>query len=382
MNLDVIYQLIIGVEMLFVYLTVFDKCFRRKYSKMKTFLLLFTFSIILITLASFKTTQILQGYIVKVMALNIFIGALYFAPLKYLYDQPLRKMLIVQCRAWTFTTLMFAVSLHLAHLFFSPSQTLIGVMLFQTVVYIIFCPYFIKRIKTKFLYVIENFSEKDSTSLLALILLSFLAILLLCYAFILDIEELKILSLLGFIINASFHCNLLYDVVNRGRNVDNLKEMIYTDHLTGVPNRRSLVEEMEKLIQNKTPFHLIFLDLNYFKSINDKYGHLKGDEYLKTFSKRCKYLMQGIPGTLYRISGDEFIFLSLEVNIKLVQQKILKIQQLKGRRFIKDSTFLGVSCGLSSFPKDSDSIETLISIADQRMYNNKRDTRGNSPTYR
>ena len=73
---------------------------------------------------------------------------------------------------------------------------------------------------------------------------------------------------------------------------EKLKEMAYIDYLTGVLNRRSLVErldqEMERSRREYRPLSLILLDIDYFKMINDSYGHLTGDEVLKSFTTCVK----------------------------------------------------------------------------------------------
>ena len=85
-----------------------------------------------------------------------------------------------------------------------------------------------------------------------------------------------------------------------------IKELIYYDELTKLPNRKKIKLICEEMLRNEEPFALIFLDLNKFKYVNDIYGHSVGDELLVQFSYIIKSLV-GDKGIVFRYSGDEFI---------------------------------------------------------------------------
>ena len=156
------------------------------------------------------------------------------------------------------------------------------------------------------------------------------------------------------------------------------------DGLTGLPNRRYLTELLEASLktakQKDKVLAIFFLDLNGFKQVNDTYGHAFGDEVLTTVAKRMTDIIP-VASYLSRLGGDEFIIsLLLDKNeldkIDLFSQKISDVISLpmimQGER-IK----VGTSIGISSDPVDGSTIDELIVIADDRMYQDKSLNKGN-----
>ena len=140
---------------------------------------------------------------------------------------------------------------------------------------------------------------------------------------------------------------LIYRLVKSCRNETQLQEIAYTDHLTGLRNRAGLFWTPIPLWRRKTPFSLVFMDLNRFKSINDSYGHLAGDRYLCWFSKHVQELLDS-QGRLYRMSGDEFVCLytgretpEFVKNIRLLPRVIQE----------EKIPFWGCSVGVSCYPE-------------------------------
>ena len=84
-----------------------------------------------------------------------------------------------------------------------------------------------------------------------------------------------------------------------------LKEQLFIDSLTGLPNRFSLLEDIKKLKKGS----LIIINIDDFKEINDYFGHETGDKILKGFANRLKNLFKTKFPKIYRLSGDEFTFL-------------------------------------------------------------------------
>ena len=135
------------------------------------------------------------------------------------------------------------------------------------------------------------------------------------------------------------------------------------DPLTGLLNRKQMYEDMKRKIKMHKKFSIIFVDLNNFKQINDKYGHSAGDKVLENFGKEASKMECS---NCYRIGGDEFIFLVPDLEIS----KDKKLQ-----KFITSEEF-DFAHGQSSYPKDSKDIqgdvdaviEHLIALADTKMY--------------
>ena len=161
---------------------------------------------------------------------------------------------------------------------------------------------------------------------------------------------------------------LIHTIVKGSKNIELLQKIAYTDNLTQLRNRTSLFREADDLVKSEIPFSLIYMDLNSFKSINDNYGHLTGDEYLKRFAKEASSVL-GASGALYRMSGDEFICLYTGDDVEKLLNELV-VRNWKSFQDIKVD-FLGVSLGHVSFPEDGLALDYLIKEADKRMYEHK-----------
>ncbi len=152
------------------------------------------------------------------------------------------------------------------------------------------------------------------------------------------------------------------------------------DVLTGLPNRYYLQDNLKKMMayakRYDERFALLFVDLDGFKSINDEYGHAKGDVILKSVSKRMKSLLRG-EDTVARIGGDEFAIAVRKVtDIKYVENIAERIIEEINRNYDSiPSSSLGASIGISFFPEHAQDIDTLISRADHAMYTVKKSSK-------
>ncbi len=156
-----------------------------------------------------------------------------------------------------------------------------------------------------------------------------------------------------------------------------------TDPLTELPNRRSmfvhLSRELARADRLQGEAALIVMDVDDFKSINDTYGHHVGDQSLRAVARALSSTLR--PYDLcVRYAGDEFIVLLTDCSRELAEVKRRELQQRvadvvfevrPGRRLR-----LGVSAGAAVFPHDGDSYETLLAVADQHMYRDKKLRRG------
>ena len=153
------------------------------------------------------------------------------------------------------------------------------------------------------------------------------------------------------------------------------------DHLTGALSRQAfdfrLLEEIERAQLYRYSFSLVFLDLDYFKEINDTHGHARGDEVLIAFSKR---IMAGLRTTdlLFRYGGDEFVLIlqgiDEERGYALVQKLLddMIATPIPGEPLVT----IKFSAGISYFPKDGETPEDLLKVADENVYKAKSDGRG------
>ncbi|EAQ96167.2 bifunctional diguanylate cyclase/phosphodiesterase [Congregibacter litoralis] len=164
---------------------------------------------------------------------------------------------------------------------------------------------------------------------------------------------------------------------------EQLQKLAHYDPLTNLPNRFLVNECLEHSIRRaqRRSDHLavFFLDIDSFKNINDSLGHFAGDKLLKTTANRLKALLRD-DDSVGRIGGDEFLMvlddISTPDDATHIAEKIIgalrKPMILEGR-----SISVSASIGISIYPEDGQTAETLMSNADAAMYNAKdqgRDT--------
>lgn len=149
------------------------------------------------------------------------------------------------------------------------------------------------------------------------------------------------------------------------------------DRLTGVYNRHKIEEilnlELNRANRYDLKFSILILDIDYFKEVNDTYGHNKGDQVLK---KMCNLIGKNIrdADTLGRWGGEEFIIIAPETNIDKSFQLANKLRKIISQyNFIKDKK-VTVSIGLAEYEKNY-SIDEIISRADKALYKAKNNGR-------
>lgn len=167
--------------------------------------------------------------------------------------------------------------------------------------------------------------------------------------------------------------------------IDALKRAIYCDQLTGLANRTfieiTLTANIQEMMDYNYSFGLIFLDVDKFKTVNDTYGHNVGDEVLKMIAKTLLNGFRPID-IIGRWAGDEFVIVIANINREKMKEQTKKILSLvqqssltRGSNIIKVTVSVGATLAC---PEDS--IEELISRADQLMYQSKK-AGGNQATF-
>lgn len=146
------------------------------------------------------------------------------------------------------------------------------------------------------------------------------------------------------------------------------------DLLTNVHNRRSLGERMDALIvearQNASVFGLIYIDLDKFKPINDRYGHHVGDVFLQEVAKRMKQQLRS-HDLLARLGGDEFaVLLPMVRNRTRIEEIALRLEHCFQEPFSIEGNLIqgAASFGYSIYPEDGATRESLLGAADAAMY--------------
>ncbi|MFO1337736.1 MAG: diguanylate cyclase [Burkholderiaceae bacterium] len=149
------------------------------------------------------------------------------------------------------------------------------------------------------------------------------------------------------------------------------------DSLTGLHNRRFFLDRLDHALAHAkrtgVQLGLLFIDLDNFKTINDKLGHAAGDYVLRTLAQRLKHVVRQVD-TVARIGGDEFIVLLDEIDdaddLAVVAHKVLDVLSQPVRHGDMDLVS-GASIGASRYPSDGESAVELIAAADQAMYRAK-----------
>ena len=174
---------------------------------------------------------------------------------------------------------------------------------------------------------------------------------------------------------------LLSDITQKKASEELMWRQANFDALTGLPNRRMFHEhlrlEMKKTDRSQLPMALVFVDLDYFKEINDTLGHDKGDLLLKEVATRLSGSVRSTD-TVARLGGDEFTVILSELHnagdVVRTAQEILKKMSTPfplGENIAQISS----SIGITLYPEDGKDAETLIKNADQAMYAAKQQGR-------
>ena len=173
---------------------------------------------------------------------------------------------------------------------------------------------------------------------------------------------------------------LSQDITPRKQLELELKRHALNDPLTGLPNRRSLMEQQPKAMarssRTEQMMALLFMDLDGFKAINDNFGHDAGDELLQQFAQRIQSHLRETD-TLFRLAGDEFTLI-LENLQHGEQDACLKARQLleaMADPFVLTAATvtLSSSIGIACYrPHAEMSAEALLGHAEQAMYQAKR----------
>jgi len=158
-----------------------------------------------------------------------------------------------------------------------------------------------------------------------------------------------------------------------------LEEMAITDELTGLYNRRHVMEELKSEFSRSMrfgiPLSCLAIDLDFFKEVNDRYGHLAGDEVLRQISNLFHKNFRE-PDILARTGGEEFLVILPQTHIQgaLAKAELLR-KQVEQHAFTVDQekpVQMTVSIGVAAYPDERiHNIDHLLKIADNALYRSK-----------
>lgn len=187
--------------------------------------------------------------------------------------------------------------------------------------------------------------------------------------------EMWIYTIIGFFISILIGFLVMHNYdLNQVKS--DLEQLTIKDALTGVLNRRGAFQALESLLGiTDKKFVLCYMDLNKFKMINDNFGHNIGDQVLRYFTSTFEqYINKN--HIFARMGGDEFVLIfkdtDSEVEVDLFFNHIYKEFEKKLVLNKKQSLYVTFSIGKAVYPKDGVTIDELIAVADNAMYQQKQ----------
>ncbi|MBQ9233366.1 MAG: diguanylate cyclase [Lachnospiraceae bacterium] len=150
-----------------------------------------------------------------------------------------------------------------------------------------------------------------------------------------------------------------------------LKKRAVTDELTGIYNRSYFEEFVERISESTYPLSIITADCDRLKEINDIYGHMVGDEYIRMAVMLFRTILPE-KSIMFRTGGDEFVIFLPGVSEAEARDYIVKLNEMEKIFIIKDRE-LSVSFGLSTMENGKVPIQDHIAFSDAQMYLDKKE---------
>lgn len=168
------------------------------------------------------------------------------------------------------------------------------------------------------------------------------------------------------------------DVTDRLDLIDKLAQQANHDDLTGLANRRFLMQqarlELARAIRYQYPLSLLMLDIDHFKKVNDEYGHLSGDMVLKQLGKELKLFLRE-HDLVGRIGGEEFVMLLPETSLEeanvIAERLRLSVEKLTFLVLHEQTIKLTVSIGVACATETEQHLDKIWQTVDERLYEAK-----------
>lgn len=185
-------------------------------------------------------------------------------------------------------------------------------------------------------------------------------------------------------ITAEFVTRRTDEVGELARTFSQMRRDLFTDKLTGIANRSALKHILARMTTAPAPgvilppFALLFIDLNWFKALNDRWGHDNGDRALMEIAQRLQgHIRQ--TDHVARLGGDEFVVVLRDITSReeaqavsdqltqLISIPLTMLQDVPEHELLH----VGASIGIALYPQDASNAQHLLHLADQHMYANK-----------
>ncbi|MCF7924858.1 MAG: GGDEF domain-containing protein [Candidatus Izimaplasma sp.] len=354
-------QAIIVYEVLIINLLLTHLILKRKYDTYVIVIALLTFTIAFSIIVKLTIPSEVSR------AWTMLLGVIYIIPLSLLYKDALLKKVIVMTLCWSYSLFLSSIAYIITTSIYGTHLEPLMIIL-QTIFIVLTIPFLLPYIHKFLIFVLHNLDKKSNVVLIIMGVVNFSGLMAARYFIPYTNPILFLVIVISFGLTTILVNVLLYDSIQKTKRVKTLHNIAYKDFLTGVKNRHSLFLDAGLLIQEERQFQLIFMDLDNLKKINDEFSHQIGDEYLKTFVARVIKAI-GSRGTLYRMSGDEFICI---IHKAYSDEELALFVESIHYRASEVTQFNGVSIGSVLFPKDAITIDELIHKADNLMYKDKR----------
>ena len=360
-----IIQYLPTLELLFFNLFTMDRCCHRKHSFFKTFLTLFLFSAVFFYISyTFAEELSFQGD----GSLSLY-GLVFLIPFRFLYKEKLPLLFIIACTCWVYTLGILSLSIQIAGML-EPGRWFF-IWTIQNLLYLLTLVPFYKHLVPKYIFVIKHISLFDKRWYKYMVLnncLSFLLLVVINWYFLKEetsFEKILILFLLLSIICVSYL--ILYQIVLDAIKINDLKQEVSHDPLTGLRNRAQLWTDLQSVSKTGQTFSVLFMDLDRFKLINDQYGHIAGDQYLNHFARISSDILREL-GRVYRFGGDEFVAVCPGV---IPQEIIGRLKECREWDSGAPCPFNQVSIGVLLCEPPHSGVEEILQRVDRLMYQNK-----------
>ena len=363
--MEIFLQILCVLEVVFINLSLFSMNTSRIYSWKKTIIILTVATILIIPLGLVIIKSI--GMYGNGNGLFTLFGFVYLLPFRYLFKGSTKDHFFVICFCWVYSLLVLSISIHIGFALIDFGKELVLVIV-ETVLFLCSYKYIKKFVKEIYIPLSLCDNKKISYYLNETSFVWFVTILVLNVQFVFsEIHIFKLLTLGILAFNILQHYQLIFEILKQGTKIGSLKSQVTKDVLTGIGNRLAFTNEFTERVKANLDFCLIYCDLDNFKSINDSYGHLKGDNYLKKFASHLVNIVD--LENVFRISGDEF---ACFVSKGKLDETLMKLSEIS---FEGDVLFLGASYGVASYPEEGQEVRTLFDVADYKMYLEKQKKR-------
>jgi diguanylate cyclase (GGDEF)-like protein len=173
----------------------------------------------------------------------------------------------------------------------------------------------------------------------------------------------------------------MFEDAVRAASEQRLRELAFLDLLTGVPNRAAYQQAADELAGDERPATVLFLDLDEFKAVNDRFGHDTGDRLLREVAQS---LLGGLgpQEKLFRLGGDEFVVVAVPCGPADAKALVQRVAGLVSRPMSVRGGQMRVGASVGAATGPAAAVDALLRDADAAMYRRKREGGGCVPTPR